>query len=253
MSTKCSHATTFLKVIATILVFFQAVVTISCNDGKIKKLKENPLAKKTIGMDTAKNRWGSWNILLKDGTNSEARSAAILGFENAIIDAMNSNSIYNGYNVRFQVFFCPCDSLLYNIGATLINGAGYTVTSPPPPPPPGGSGDVLFASNNNHLPDIDDSIQGGQSISNNDLVLSNPTGKLNVAFQTLAIIDTGIDTSYFSPDIKRLMRNQSVFNVVGSNVHSFFDDHPGKHGTVATAIALQAIMDQNARFQADAN
>ncbi|MGZ3854151.1 MAG: hypothetical protein ACXVBX_15255 [Flavisolibacter sp.] len=38
MSTKCSHATTFLKVIATILVFFQAVVTISCNDGKIKKL-----------------------------------------------------------------------------------------------------------------------------------------------------------------------------------------------------------------------
>jgi hypothetical protein len=80
------------------------------------------------------------------------------------------------------------------------------------------------------------------------LLLVNAAGIINYASQSLAVIDTGIDTSYFSPEIRRLMTPQSVYNVVGGNVHSFRDDHPGRHGTIVTGLALQAIKDENEKL-----
>jgi hypothetical protein len=258
MRTTCTYATTFFKVVATILIASQAVINFSCTNNKNTKLERvtaNPLHDKIVGMDTVKNRWASWNILLKENTGSGAVSTALLDFENAIIDEMNSTSTYSGLSVHFQVFYCPCDTLLYNIGATLINGAGYTVTSPPPPPPPAGSGDILFVSNNNHMPDIDDSVyvQGPPPDSSKKLQLPDSLGKIGFSTKALAVIDTGIDTSFFSGEIRKLMTNQPVFNVVGGNVHSFFDDHSGKHGTVVTALALQAVKDENKKLQISSN
>jgi hypothetical protein len=103
MTTKYKHATTFFKVIATIVIVFQAAINISCNNQTKEKKANDPLANKIIGIDTAKNRWGSWNVLLKDGTSSAAGSAAILTFENALVEQIRSNPLYRDYSIRFQV------------------------------------------------------------------------------------------------------------------------------------------------------
>ena len=248
MYTKCLQVAA-LRVITITIIFLQIILNFSCNQKDKKDAGDYPLGKPIAGMDTVKNRWGSWNVLLKPGLDFTARSTAILAFENSILTKFRENPGCSNYSINFQVFYCPCDSLLYNIGATPLDGSGFTVTSPPPPPAPGGSGDIIFASNNNKLIDIDDSTlytQNRAPDTSKKIILTNLSGKINYAADTLAVIDTGIDPVYFSPEIRNLMISQTMYNVTSGNINSFFDDHPGKHGTVVTALALQALKDKNA-------
>ncbi|MFM9911405.1 MAG: S8 family serine peptidase [Chitinophagaceae bacterium] len=189
----------------------------------------------------------SWNAVFKTGSLSAERNNAIIAIEDSVkkyyID--HFPSIYP----EFHVFVCPCDTLLYNININFIDGSGTAVTPPPPPKPgPNGSGDyvdVLFLANNIPISDSEDSfpVAIGPKIGLNRS-LANPTG-------VLAVIDTGIDTTVFMNSIGPLIWKESsgeptMFNFLpGQIVQDLRDDHNGRHGTVVTAFALQAVKTAN--------
>ena len=70
-------------------------------------------------MDPKDSLWASWNVLLKPGTDRAARSAAILWAESKMKDDFNGK-FNSSYALHLAVYYCPCDSLLYNIGAKVI-------------------------------------------------------------------------------------------------------------------------------------
>jgi len=254
MSLKWSSIANLLKVFFTIsIILMISLINFSCKKYH-KKIEGDPLGDAIRGMDTTQHLWASWNVLLKPGTDYTARSTAILAVENYMNDEFYRIFPFN-FTIQFQVFYCPCDSLLYNIGAKVIDGSGHSVTTPPPPPPPGGSGDALFVSNNNPV------IEPADSIPVNDtsfkMILSDPLRQTQVDSQILTIIDTGIDPRYFSSEISELIWTgdgaNTIYNVIDPNSNSFFDDHPEKHGTIVTAVALKALKDQNAAFGARIN
>lgn len=231
----------------TILISLFVLIMIGCNPhkGPSSVDDKNPLHKAIAGMDPKLKRWGSWNVLFKPNTSPDKRAQAIIKIEDALLAQIRSNPAHSSYTIQFELFYCPCDTLLYNLGATLLDGSGTALISPPPPPPPGGSGDVVLISYNNPIVETD-TLSGGYALDTTKrLQLSDSTMKTKFATQTLAIIDTGIDTLRFSPEIRQLMQDQSMYNITSPATGSFFDDHPQKHGTVVTAIALQALMDRN--------
>lgn len=190
----------------------------------------------------------NWNVLFKPGTGNDARNASIDVIRDSVINYYNTN--YPGVTPKFNVIYCPCDSLLYNIDIRFIDGMGGSVSSPPPPPPgPGGQGDyvnVMYVANNSVIAERNfDSIPSGQvPFSGNRVnLLTKPINQNAV----LAIIDTGIDTTLFSPNINDLIwRNPGIggtlFNFLpGQQLDNFYDDHNFKHGSAVTALALQAM------------
>ena len=197
-------------------------------------------------MDTSAHPWGSWNVLLKDGLDYNARSAAIQSVEDNITAKFQATFNPSIFTLHLNVYYCPCDSSLYNIGAKVIDASGQSVTNPPPPPPPpGGSGDVLLVSNNNLM--VDSLLDIADSTKN--LVLGDPVKPTKVDPSILAIIDTGLDTTYFSSEIQTLVwsdpSGSTIYDVVDANTNMLFDDHPGRHGTIVTGLALQALKDRN--------
>lgn len=244
---KCS--TDFLKVILTAIVFFVVTFQFSCNN-TTKTPAENTVAlpKMTRGMDTAQHPWGSWNVVLNPSLNNSGKATALLDFENAILSAVRSDPRYSNYTINFKIFYCPCDSFLFNVRGTLLNGSGESAVIPAPPPPPNGSGDVQFASYNQKMTDLDDSIPRQLLLrdTSQKLVLRNASGRLDQDTSILAVIDTGLDPYYFPRELQGLLVNQSVYNVIDqSNTASYLDDHQYRHGTVVTALALQAVRDKN--------
>src|SRR5258708_5088579 len=139
---KFRHRDFFIRSFGVIIILIVIFFGNSCK-GKlgVPHVAGNPLKDKQKGLDPETKPWSSWNVVLKPGTRDVM--AAVLAAENSFIDGFNAlHSGLIGYKISFHVFYCPCDSLLYNIRATLLDGSGESVTSPsPPPPPPGGSGD----------------------------------------------------------------------------------------------------------------
>jgi hypothetical protein len=204
-----------------------------------------------LTVDSAK--WIDWNILFTPETTTALKDQQIDYVQNYVkkyLDSCNSaNSTY--FTPLFSYgFYCPCDSSLYNLSAYPLGGSGQSLSPPPPPPPPhGGSGNgVLYVNSNNQLkldmPQIID--ENYNSLSGNKLIL--PARNVDKT-KTLAIIDTGLDTTLFNSQIGNIIWSSSSGSTMSNfllnstaTLSYFSDDHPGKHGTGVTAIALENIL-----------
>ncbi len=248
-----SPADLLKKSFGIVIILLLSLVIFSCNN-KAKTPKGDPLKDAIRGMDPRDSLWASWNVLLKPGTDRAARSAAILWAESKMKDDFNGK-FNSSYALHLAVYYCPCDSLLYNIGAKVINGSGQSVTTPPPPPPPNGSGDALFVSNNNRTDNTIDNL--ALKDTTYKMALAKPLRQSQIGSKILAVIDTGLDTFYFSDEVSKLIwkgeGDRTIYNVVDVNSNSLYDDHPDKHGTIVTAVAMKALKDQNNSFDSEKN
>jgi subtilisin family serine protease len=137
--------------------------------------------------------------------------------------------------------------------AVPVLGSGQAFQPPPtPPPPPGGSGnDIAYTASLNNPLNIDMPVKAGDPNNPN----AGPSKRLSLKplpvdnSKILAIMDTGLDTSYFSQPMaeilwsdpnKPTLRNFTFNNPVLS-LDYFEDDHPGKHGTGVTGIAINSL------------
>ena len=189
-------------------------------------------------MDTAAKRWLSWNILLKNLTNPDG---AIKWIEDSIVNRVKA--VNPTYDAKFILYYCPCDSLLYNLAATAIDGSGTAVQPPGTPGAPvAGKGDVLVVSENNKMDE--DTVQ--IRLSEKATSLSNITPGSNEGSKNiLGIIDTGFDPALFPSFIKDLIWKPSPgkheFNFIDGSKDNYFDDHKNKHGSGVAALALHQM------------
>jgi len=209
--------------------------TISCNY-KLNPKNPFPPQGARAGMDTGRYRSLSWNILLKKGDNAMAEIARV---ENDV------KTRFPLINFQFDVFYCPCDSLLYNLAATAFDGSGNAIVPPPSPGgPPAPSGDILYISNNNRIVD-NDTLRNAVSekpTAIKGVIGVDPKNGDNI----LGILDTGLDTTRFSPSIGKLIwkpaPGKPQYNFVTGVVNDYFDNNHGKHGTGVTALALHQMV-----------
>ncbi|MEO6843700.1 MAG: S8/S53 family peptidase [Ginsengibacter sp.] len=235
MKQACSIKYALLTRYLLISVFI-VYVSASCNNIKIKEL---PTQFSRIDSPQV-----SWNILFKPGTDSLARDTAI----NSILDSIkNYYIVYDKKNNKDYVpqfnsiVWCPCDPLLYNISFSVINGSGQSViTAPPSKKTVAGSGGLVA--------NISDNIPINESNRRNEGKRSKTTLRnLGVdSSKILAIIDSGIDTTLFSGEIKNLIWSDrfasTIYNFLPLQPLQDFSDKTGeKHGSAVTAVALKAI------------
>jgi hypothetical protein len=180
-----------------------------------------------------------YNILhTKESTQSSwisniNRIKGILEDSIAAFNARNNEHV----SLLFNAYYCPCDSGLVNIDAKTV--AGVSVNPPPPPPPPpagSGEGDSLVVRN------ISMGFDGNNA--------EDTTHGLNInlkppkASKVMAIIDTGLDTLFLNPGIGKLLWKDPIrptmYNFMpGENLNELVDDHPNKHGTRVTSLAIE--------------
>jgi len=186
-------------------------------------------------------QWVSWNVLFQPGSDAATRSQQIAIIKDYI---RNYLAVYN-FTPSFREQFCPCDSTLYNINAIPVLGSGQSlIPPPPPPPPPHGSGDNFVATLNHTF--VLDSVSKVDTENIAKIHLNNVS--VNTS-RLLAIMDTGLDTTFFDSKIRELLWTSSTgmtlrnftFDNPFHNLDYFRDDNPGKHGTAVTTIALQAM------------
>lgn len=189
----------------------------------------------------------SWNILFGNNTDFTDRKQAIQNVKDSLVRYYNYNH-HDTIPVFDSALYCPCDSLLYNLNMRFVDGSGGSVSSPPPAKPgPDGSGDyvaIQYISNNNPILEMEPNEKppARLNMSRIPLIFSG-VNDTNV----LAIIDTGIDTAVFSPNVKKLLwksttQEATMYNFLPrQNLYNFKDDHKSRHGTVVTAIALKAL------------
>jgi hypothetical protein len=197
--------------------------------------------------------WVNWNILFTPSSIASS-SQTIHDFEDSLTKWVKN--IDPTASLSFEFHFCPCDSLLTNMDATLVTGSGKTVNPPPTTPSPGPSGDFTLAKNlDTYMAEISDSVvsvldSGHIQYHDTTSLVAGMAGTLHD--KTLAVIDTGLDTALF----KLVYRNTiwlgnmlwndpakaTLFDVVpGESNGLLIDDNAVKHGTAATYIALSQI------------
>ena len=216
---------------------FISYVSISCNNNK------NKLITRISRIDSPQV---SWNVLFKPGTDSLARDAAIKNIISSIKEYYYKN--YDKKNRKDYVLllnpiiWCPCDSLLYNISFSLITASGQSVIGPPPSKGHiAGSGRIVTNISDN-IP-----ITERNKIHTEDKRSKTILRNLGIdSSKILAIIDSGIDTTRFTGEIKNLIWSDqfasTIYNFLPFQPLQDFSDKTGeKHGSAVTAIAIKAI------------
>ncbi|HEV3222480.1 MAG TPA: S8 family serine peptidase [Puia sp.] len=197
--------------------------------------------------------WISWNLLFTP-TSVGTSAQVIQDFEDTL------NKYVKGINpdasLSFEFHYCPCDSLLTNIDATLVYGSGNSVPPPPTKPNPGPSGDYTLAKNlDTYMAERSDSainVLDSVNIKNRDaaVLIAGTTG--TIFDKTLAVIDTGLDTFLYKKIYPNTIWNGNIlwqdpakptlFDVVlGEPNNTLIDDNEVRHGTAATYIALSQM------------
>ncbi|MDH7461263.1 S8/S53 family peptidase [Chitinophagaceae bacterium 26-R-25] len=167
--------------------------------------------------------------------------------------AGGGKKIYS-YTDSIKVYTCPCDPNLINITANLIviDSAGDTTLKPPPPPktpkiilaPP--TPNQPTSGGGGGMDTIVQSIRPGVRIKG----FPGTASKRGI----LAILDTGLDTTLFDPQIRSLIWQEPVpgntlYNFLpGEDPKILLDDNASRHGSAATAIALSQVADQSPRI-----
>jgi len=204
---------------------------------------------------TDSSNWVNWNIIFSPGANDETKTRQIQDVEKYISGYL---ALY-GFTASFTPTYCPCDSTLFNLSAKPLLGSGQSYSSPPPPPPPpGASGDNFpYTTSLNNSVNIDMPVITADDPNNTNpytnMVISGAKFAIHNTTVSdsiiLAIMDTGLDPGYFDNNLGKLiwkdshrqtMRNFFAFNA-GFSAEYMMDDHPGKHGTAVTMLALQAM------------
>lgn len=234
--------TSFRNLLVTRYLLIPVVVaylSVSCNR-KINKNLETHITR----IDSPQV---SWNILFAAGTNATARNAAIKDIQDSILNYYrNFNTSHReNYTLEFNpIVWCPCDSLLYNISFSAINGVGQSVIPPPPGmPAPAGSGNLVSVAN------ISDNIAINELNKKDTIEMRRRAIVRKFAIDSskvLAIIDSGIDTTLFEAGIKNLMWqdrvNPTIYNFLPFQpLQDFSDQTREKHGSAVTAVAVKAI------------
>ncbi|CAN5570691.1 hypothetical protein BH11BAC3_BH11BAC3_32990 [soil metagenome] len=197
----------------------------------------------------------SWNVLFKEGTSEQERNSAIKRINTYINDVYIQINKSRGKGSLLKpdsvsVFTCKCDSLLYNIDFNSIDGEGRSVTTGPATPvsgTPGGAGDYLgtTVSDNSIVSDRDQYVA---NISAYNKGSNYPNSTIPVdSTKILAIIDSGFDTTKFTPIVRNYIwkdnaGSPTLYNFLpGQSVSDFSDQTVGKHGSAVMAIAIKAL------------
>jgi hypothetical protein len=194
--------------------------------------------------------WINWNLLFTPSSRGDS-AQIILDFENYLnhyADSVNPSA-----NLTFTLLYCPCDSLLTNIDATLVYGSGNPVPPPPTKPNPGPSGDYTLGNNfGMSIPDYADTNRVDTGLLKQDTSRITAVPFSTVYSRTLAVIDTGLDTLLFKMAYPNTVwsgnllwqdpAKPTLFDVViGETNNILMDQGTVKHGTAATWISLSQI------------
>ena len=194
--------------------------------------------------------WINWNILFTAASKSQSQTI-VQDLENYLIEYVHAKDPYA--KLEFNLQYCPCDSLITNIDATLLWGSGKPVTPPGTVPSPGPQGDYVLSNNLGlNMPDYVDSNYvnlDSLTVDTSTMVAATPSSQLN---RTLAVIDTGLDTLLFNQAYPNTVwggnllwqdaAKPTLFDVVpGESQSILMDQNYVKHGTAATWIALSQI------------
>lgn len=211
----------------------------------------------------------NWNVIPKPGASDDEKRRGLDSILNYIKELKYPDSLIkerkegkNGKSLgvssrtdSIKVYTCPCDPDLINITANLIviDSSGDTVQKPPPPPtiptiiitPPKQNHPVLGSEGEKDAET--QSIKPGVRIKGFPATV-NKRG-------ILAIMDTGLDTTLFDPQIRSMIWQEPV---AGNTLYNFLpgedpkilldDNVPSKHGSSATAIALSQVTNQSPRI-----
>ena len=205
------------------------------------------------GHERTVKHWISWNLLF---TPSSVGTSAktISDFEDSLTNYVKG--IDPDASLIFEFHYCPCDSLLTNMDATLVTGSGKTISPPPTTPNPGPSGDYTLAKNlDTYMAELYDSVPtvlDSSHIQNKDtsVLVAGRTG--TIFDKTLAVIDTGLDTALYKKVYPNTIwngnilwqdpANPTLFDVVlGEPTNTLLDDNTVKHGTDATYLAISQL------------
>ncbi|MEO6228708.1 MAG: S8 family serine peptidase [Ferruginibacter sp.] len=189
----------------------------------------------------------SWNILFKPGTDKASRDKTIQNIRDYVLATL---SAYNqDHNTKLKadsiaVDFCPCDTLLYNIGFGTVNAAGESVTTVPRRP-------AVVPEGNNLLYQVAENEPTKEQLSSRNFKESKTDSAFYLSFdgidsaRTLAIIDAGIDSSLFNSTLWKIWDDGSggtIRNFLpGQAAKDYYDGTQNKHGSAVAAITLKAM------------
>ena len=189
-------------------------------------------------------RWTDWNILFHEGATTSDINTLLSDLKTYIDKYIDSCNIANPgippFKVDSHMVHCPCDARLYNMNTTPLGGSGST-TPPPPPPGHGGSGD-LVQINNSTRPEI---IRNEKARFLRVLVQFHNSGVDKS--KTLAVMDTGLDGSWFAGHFSGLLWEDPTGKPTLHNFQFYHnrmplsymqDDDANLHGTAVTTLAL---------------
>jgi hypothetical protein len=219
------------------------------------------------------NNYIDYNVVFRAPADSNQREEELKRLEGVLGEYLQqfiNDSIDAAFKARLLPFkrnICICDNSLVNLTADLeIDSSGGPATKVPRPPSPstdasGGIVDVIDDNDSlNHpleetgfqiLNDREEILQQpGGTDERKDTSRYKPGGPRDTSL-ILAIIDTGIDTTKFSPNLLNILFNPhgtSFRNfLIGADPNDFRDDNSVRHGSAVAAIALREAAGYNPR------
>ncbi|MBS1600967.1 MAG: S8/S53 family peptidase [Bacteroidetes bacterium] len=204
-----------------------------------------------LNLTVDSSKWLDWNIMFPPNTNSATRQQQVQLIKTYIDNYL---AVY-GFTATYREIYCPCDSSLFNLNATPLNGSGKSYQPPPTPPPPtgGSGGDIGYVASINNSLIVDSAIKKTKddpNYPNNQYTGKFTLAQIPVNEKIFAVMDTGLDPDLFSTNINQLIwkdahfptyRNFTFNTASPLTWENGNDDHPGKHGTAVTTIALQSM------------
>jgi hypothetical protein len=232
------------KCIAIPFIIALPILFLSCH-----RLSEGGKESSSSRKDSIVNHWINWNLAFSPTSASDSVNI-ILNFEkylNHWADSINPSA-----KLTFSFQYCPCDSFITNMDATLLYGSGNPVPPPPNKPNPGPSGDYLLGNNfEMHIPAYEDSNYVNVNPKEDSVKISY-AASAELFNKTLAVIDTGLDTALFNKAYPKTIWNgdllwqdgpSTLFDVViGEPEHVLVDNGSVKHGTAATSVVLSQLI-----------
>ena len=194
---------------------------------------------------------GSWNILLPKPVPDDTIAAVISAVEKQLLDSLVAQG-YAADGIRFKPYYCPCDSLLINLGVTYLGETGGSKVPPPGTPASfgtqGGSGFVVSVQYDHPLaiPEIEDRQSfiltlGPRSRLIGRDIQAHPQAKE----ERVAVIDSGIDSVYFNDagaNYFLAKEKNGIYNFLpfAPLQNNWDDDTVMHHGTLVTAGIIES-------------
>jgi subtilisin family serine protease len=194
--------------------------------------------------------WGDYNIVFQPTSTPASRDSIINVFQTAVCDTFKKyNPGFNCSLIHFDYQSCPCGPLLLNVKVVIGTVGGSVTNTPPTNPPPGPAGGSVIQNIALNIkitvPELSQNFTIDSGIAQ---TYFPPVPKDKVGKTIIALIDTGIDTLIYNnknPGLSNWIwqdpAGNSIYNFIGGNTTDFRDRNPERHGTLVTAMALDAF------------